>query len=184
MSESSLAESFGVSKTPVREALYALKQEGLIDIKPQKGSFVFKPNVKTVQELCSFRGFLEPHALREAMRHAPEDVLEELEVCITKMARRLKAEDYKQFLILDGEFHETFVKHCNNQFLQKSYYSISAIISALRTHLAWNEGMSASILDEHKAIIACLDSNDLEAAAQKLHQHIVDIQDTYTGVTE
>ncbi len=183
LSEASLAESFGVSKTPVREALFFLKQEGLIEIKPQKGSFVFKPDAATVHELCDYRAYLEPQAMREAMNHNPDALLESLDICMVKMTRRLKAGDFKQYLMLDGEFHAAFVDHCNNRFIQKSYHMVSANIGALRSHLACNESMSESILNDHNAIIEQLEKGDIDLAASVLHRHIIEIKDAYTEVT-
>ncbi len=88
LSEASLSETFGVSKTPVREALFILKQEGLIDIIPQKGSFVFQPDEKSIVELCNFRSYLEPIAIEESMRNDSQAFLESLEISIVKTSRR------------------------------------------------------------------------------------------------
>ncbi|MGB1322210.1 MAG: GntR family transcriptional regulator, partial [Vibrio gallaecicus] len=80
LSEASLSETFNVSKTPVREALFILKQEGLIDIIPQKGSFVFKPDEKSIVELCNFRSYIEPIAIAESIKNNPQEFLESLEI--------------------------------------------------------------------------------------------------------
>ncbi|MGA1289343.1 MAG: GntR family transcriptional regulator, partial [Rubrivivax sp.] len=59
LSELKLASAFGVSRTPVREALTTLQREGLIDIRPQSGSFVFLPSEEDVAELAEFRSMVE-----------------------------------------------------------------------------------------------------------------------------
>ena len=66
LSELKLAAAFGVSRTPVREALTTLQREGLIDIRPQSGSFVFLPSEEDVAELAEFRSMVEVQALRLA----------------------------------------------------------------------------------------------------------------------
>jgi DNA-binding GntR family transcriptional regulator len=78
LSESALASNLGISKTPVREALLQLKLEGLVDIAPQWGTFVFSLTEEQVREMCRFREVIETAALGPAM-----------ECDCTELARRL-----------------------------------------------------------------------------------------------
>src|SRR5579871_787706 len=71
LSESALALRMGVSKTPVREALLQLKLEGLVDIQPQSGTFVFSPTEDEVRDICRFREIVELSALELAMQADP-----------------------------------------------------------------------------------------------------------------
>ncbi|ROV59341.1 GntR family transcriptional regulator [Vibrio ponticus] len=176
LSEASLSEAFGVSKTPVREALFMLKQEGLIDIIPQKGSFVFKPDEKSIVELCNFRSYLEPVAVEESMRNAREDFLESLEICIVKMEHKLRNKDYKAFLLLDGEFHESFFHFCQNSFLQKSYQLVQYHIGAIRSHLTSTDEAMEEILQDHRKIYEMLSAGELETAQATLRSHVLDIK--------
>src|SRR5512133_2552962 len=68
LSEASLAAQLGISKTPVREALLRLRADGLIDIQPQRGTFVFSLTPQQVDEICRFREFVEVAALGAAMQ--------------------------------------------------------------------------------------------------------------------
>jgi len=176
LSEASLSETFGVSKTPVREALFLLKQEGLIEIIPQKGSFVFKPDEKSIVELCNFRSYLEPIAIEESMRHNPQEFLEQLELCIVKMGHRLKNKDYKAFLLLDGEFHESFFRYCQNSLLQKSYQLVQYHIGAIRSHLTTTDEAAEGILLEHKMIYEYLSQNQVDKAQSMLRDHVLNIK--------
>ena len=182
LSEASLADAFGVSKTPVREALFILKKEGLIDIIPQKGSFVFKPDKNTVAELCNYRGFIEPVAMEESMKYAPDLFLADLEACILKMEKKYHKGEYKQFLLLDAEFHDIFFKHCNNQFLQQSYTSIRTFIGALRNHLSQDNVRLDTIFSEHKQIVENLKNNKVKESKETLLNHVVDIKEIYKTV--
>ncbi|ASI91565.1 MULTISPECIES: GntR family transcriptional regulator [Vibrio] len=176
LSEASLSETFGVSKTPVREALFILKQEGLIDIIPQKGSFVFQPDEKSIVELCNFRSYLEPIAIEESMRNDSQAFLESLEISIVKMEHKFKNKDFKAFLLLDGEFHESFFKHCNNSLLQKSYQLVQFHIGAIRSHLTSTEDAYAEILDDHRRIYQMLSDGEIEEAKSMLRKHVLDIK--------
>ncbi|MFV0371347.1 MAG: GntR family transcriptional regulator, partial [Azonexus sp.] len=77
LSETSLAARFGVSRTPVREALSTLQRQGMIVIRPQSGSFVFMPTEEDVAELCDFRRLIETAALRFAWTRRREQALAE-----------------------------------------------------------------------------------------------------------
>lgn len=176
LSEASLSETFGVSKTPVREALFILKQEGLIEIIPQKGSFVFKPTEQSIQELCNFRSYVEPVALEAAMQHAPQAFLEELEICIVKMEHKFRQEDYKSLLVLDDEFHQAFFRHCHNSLLQKSYKLVQYHIGAIRSHLTTSKEAFQEIINDHKTIFQLLSDNQLAEAQQRICTHVLGIK--------
>ncbi|CDT80243.1 Transcriptional regulator, GntR family protein [Vibrio coralliirubri] len=176
LSEASLSETFNVSKTPVREALFILKQEGLIDIIPQKGSFVFKPDEKSIVELCNFRSYIEPIAIAESIKNNPQEFLESLEICIVKMEHKRKNNDFKAFLLLDGEFHESFFKYCDNSILRKSYQLVQFHIGAIRSHLTSTEDAFDDILEDHRKIYQLLSSNNVSEAQSVLQQHVLDIK--------
>ncbi|GAL35633.1 GntR family transcriptional regulator [Vibrio maritimus] len=176
LSEASLSETFGVSKTPVREALFILKQEGLIDIIPQKGSFVFQPDEQSIIELCNFRGYLEPIALEESMRNDSQAFLESLEISIVKMEHKFRNRDYQAFLLLDGEFHESFFKFCGNSLLQKSYQLVQFHIGAIRSHLTTTDDAYGEILEDHRRIYQLLSSGEIAEAQSMLRKHVLDIK--------
>ncbi len=176
LSEASLSETFGVSKTPVREALFILKQEGLIDIIPQKGSFVFQPDEQSIIELCNFRGYLEPIALEESMRNDSQAFLESLEISIVKMEHKFRNRDYQAFLLLDGEFHESFFKFCGNSLLQKSYQLVQFHIGAIRSHLTTTDDAYGEILEDHRRIYQLLSSGEIVEAQSMLRKHVLDIK--------
>ncbi|MEZ9864976.1 GntR family transcriptional regulator [Vibrio breoganii] len=176
LSEASLSETFGVSKTPVREALFILKQEGLIDIKPQKGSFVFQPDEPFIIELCNFRSYLEPIAIEESMKANRSAFLEALGVCIVKMEHKFNNKDFANFLLLDGEFHESFFLYCNNSLLSKSYQLVQYHIGAIRSHLTSNENAYEEILNEHRRIYQLLENDDIEGAKAELKSHVLNIK--------
>ncbi|PMO29809.1 hypothetical protein BCT12_18610 [Vibrio breoganii] len=176
LSESYLSEVFNVSKTPVREALFTLKQEGLIDIIPQKGSFVFQPDEASIQELCQFRSYLEPIAIVESLRNNRDEFMENLEVCIVKMSHKYRSKDFAGFLELDSEFHESFFRYCGNTLLQKSYHLVQYHIGAIRSHLTSTDDAFEDIIEDHRAIYQYLLVDDIDNAQQYLKNHVLDIK--------
>src|SRR5919198_2133042 len=69
ISEEMVAQAFGVSRTPVREAMGQLQAQGLVMIRPQVGSFVFTPSAGDISDICAFRIIIEPKAAELAFRH-------------------------------------------------------------------------------------------------------------------
>ncbi len=184
LSEASLSETFGVSKTPVREALFVLKQEGLIEIIPQKGSFVFNVTEESIDKLCDYRSFLEPVALAQSMAKNHDDLVEDLEVCLTRMERKLKNKDLKGFLLLDSDFHLAFFKHCDNPYLQKSYDLVHYHIGAIRSHLTTVESASGNILQDHRNIVDAVSDGDVAKAQSIIVEHALGIKNLFKDCIE
>src|SRR5215212_1645308 len=86
LSESTLAAQLGISKTPVREALLRLRVDGLIDIQPQRGTFVFRLTPRQVEEICVFREAVEVAAVKLAMQARRADLVKALQANVREMA--------------------------------------------------------------------------------------------------
>lgn len=179
VSETMLAKKFGVSKTPVREALFRLKQEGAVDIIPQKGSFIYCPNPQEAADLCDFRGYLEPLAMREAFLHGGDDFLDDLELVVTKMKRMLRREDVKSYLRLDTDFHQIFFSYSKNPYLKDAYSLVSTKAAALRSHMSMNMTKASESNAQHVEMVELLNEGKIDSAAQLLNKHITDIQGEY-----
>jgi DNA-binding GntR family transcriptional regulator len=172
ISESALAASLGISKTPVREALAQLKIEGLVKIFPQKGTFVFTMSEQEVIDICEFRYTLESAALKLATKRNKQSFLNELKKVVDEMtsARREKRED--KYLDLDTDFHALFFKHCGNQFMNEAYRLIVARVAAVRTHLAAVPHHTQKSYDEHKRMTQSIEEDRLDDTLKILDEHI------------
>src|SRR6516225_331608 len=89
ISEETVAQSFGVSRTPVREAMGQLQAQGLVVIRPQVGSFVFTPSAEDITALCTFRIVIEPKAAELAYRHDRAATIAAMEEAIADMKEAL-----------------------------------------------------------------------------------------------
>ncbi|MEH6471055.1 MAG: GntR family transcriptional regulator [Halopseudomonas sp.] len=179
LSETMLAKKFGVSKTPVREALFRLKQEGVIDIIPQKGSFVFLPDPKAVNDLCDFRAYIEPLALREAVSEGDDDFLDSLEMTLLKMRRMLKRENLIEYLRLDSEFHQLFFDYCKNPYLKEAYKLVSTKAAALRSHLSMNKFKASQSNEQHVELVGFLSDGKIDEAVKVITEHVINIKQAY-----
>jgi DNA-binding GntR family transcriptional regulator len=173
LSEAVLAKSLGISKTPVREALLQLQQEGLVLVVPHSGTYVFNPSMEEIAQLCETRLLLESATMRLAMNRAPKEFLRDLGRIVAAMKQAERENDPEVYRLNDALFHQAFVAHSGNVYLDQCYRLIDHKISALRTHLAtpMPELMQES-LDEHVQIYKALSKGDLKTAEIVLKRHI------------
>jgi DNA-binding GntR family transcriptional regulator len=173
LSELKLAAWLGVSRTPVREALNALQVEGLIDIRPQSGSFVFAPSEESVGELSEFRRIIERAALRLCFARRKDETLGQMREASEAMEQAEAAGDVLAASRADTAFHQCIAENSANAFLIQSYGLISGRVAALRTHNNSGPGtLRVKGMREHRAIIAAFAKGELDAAELILDEHV------------
>lgn len=179
ISERGISADLKVSKTPVREALAQLRNEGLVTIVPQSGVKVFTLSAREVREICTFRKILEAAALELSMAADPGGLLRDLEATEALMDSALARGDVRAYLGLDTDFHLAFFAHCGNGYLQNAYGLYSGKIAALRTHLANKPQHTQKSMDEHRAIVRAVRARDGAGLLRILGEHIGRTQETY-----
>lgn len=173
LSEKVLAEQFGTSKTPVREAIMQLQSLGLVEVLPQRGGIVFRPTVEQVREICEVRLELELIAFRLAMERHYQSFKTALSQIVTEMGKVYDVRDPLAYQRLDIEFHSCFFEHCGNSLLAQAYELFAPRISALRTHLSTPQPMLLNrSLGEHRRLLKLVKTRDVAAASELLTAHI------------
>ena len=181
VSEDRLAAALGVSRTPVREALTALQLQGLVNIVPQRGSFVFLPSEEDVAELCEFRMMIESRAISLCHARRREDTLAQLRQAEEAMERAESSADFLASAHADAAFHEALFKNCGNQFLTEAYGLVSGRIGALRSNcLQPVAGVRSGSMREHREIIDAFAAGDLLQAEAVLASHIFKMRERYS----
>lgn len=173
LSEQRLADTLGISRSPVRDALAALQIEGLVNVSPKRGSFVFTPDMRDVDELCEHRAVLEAAAIKMGIERKYEALVKNLETACTKMQSALQKSDPAGYSIADGQFHTAILDACQNRSMIKTYtYTISPA-KALRTHLfTIFDANTDRSMREHLAILEACRAKDAALAASHLTAHI------------
>ncbi|MCX7239003.1 MAG: GntR family transcriptional regulator [Burkholderiales bacterium] len=179
LSEASLALQLGISKTPVREALLKLRADGLIDIQPQRGTFVFSLTATQVDEICRFRELIEVAALGQAMQLRHTDLVAGLDENLRQMGKAQNARDWRAIPILDQEFHKLIIDHCENSYLQQSYELVASKIRALRSRLPEENESVGHCQENHSAIVRLICNSEMQTAQNALATHIRDTRDSY-----
>ena len=173
LSELKLAAALNVSRTPVRDALTALQVQGLIDVRPQSGSFVFMPSEEDVAELAEFRRVLEVTALRLCFARRRDEALRAMRRAADAMEETRDADDRLGVARADTEFHQAIAENSANEYLIAAYGLVSGRIAALRTHTLMSaDTIRNRSLGEHRALIAAFAKGDLDRAETILEQHV------------
>lgn len=173
LSELKLAAALNVSRTPVRAALTALQHQGLIDVRPQAGSYVFLPSEEDVAELAEFRRVIEAAALRFGHARRRDEALRQMQEADDAMARARDLDDRLAFSRADTAFHQAIVENSANEHLIDAYRLVSGRVAALRTHnLLAARTIRDDALAEHRALMAAFAKNDLATAEAVLSEHI------------
>ena len=183
--EETLAQSFGVSRTPVREALNLLQIQGLVVIRPQVGSFVFSPSVADIEALCRFRMILEPRAAELAFAHDRAGVVEALEGAVAAMEAAVGAGDTVAYGRADTAFHDSIVARSGNAYVEEAYRLVASRVAALRTNLSSPvDVMTPRSYQEHRRLLDLFDSGDFAAYEALMTAHIQGSGRTYVTALE
>jgi GntR family transcriptional regulator, rspAB operon transcriptional repressor len=169
LTELELAAELGVSRTPVREAVGRLRDEGLVEIVPQLGTFVVPISPQTVREAEFIRDALECAAIREAAERATAADRAELEAHLELQRRATAAVDADRLRVLDDEFHELLcsLSGCG------SLWPVVRRAKAPMDRVAMLAGSSPEpTLLDHEAIVTAVAQGDGDVAEAELRRHL------------
>lgn len=182
LQEVKLSELMGISKTPIREALAALNLQGLVQIIPHRGAFVFSLSEDDVVQLCRYRLILETAALDQALAADRDALLSELGDIVSKMSDARDANSFEQYLDLDAGFHDAFFLYCGNNYLREGYQKVSDIVRTMRTYLSRRSERTKKSFKEHEAILALLQEGKEKRAKDVLKRQITRGERSYSDL--
>ena len=183
LSERKISEELGVSKSPVREALAQLRDEGLVHIEPQKGARVFTLSEDEVIQICDFRQAIESASFELALQRDPTGLAKDMDRVVQKMATKKNMGDEDAYIALDNEFHQLIFEHAGNDYLTASYTRYVGKIAALRKLLSQLPKHTDLSFDEHKAIAEAVRKGDLIEIKALLAEHIDRTRKAYNKAT-
>ncbi len=171
LSENALAEQLGVSRTPVREAFLRLTGEKLVDVRPQRGTFVFQCDATEVRDICELREVLETGALRAALKIDRDRLVKALRAQVDA-AEPVLARGAAAYQPFDTAFHETLVRASGNRELIEAYARISGRIRALRFRLTTSRAQIEASQGDHREIVDAMESGSHDEAQEALSRHM------------
>lgn len=183
LSDLRLSDELGVSRTPVREALQRLVQEGVVRAEPNRGFFVASFSARDVEEIYDLRATLEAMALELAAPRLERETLEASLAELDRLEARYAAavtEEGRQsiadaFLDVDRAFHRLIVERADNSRLTAAAEGLWAQIAVFQRAGA-RKGWTEVSIRHHRAIIAALLADDRAAAVLALKRHIAQVK--------
>jgi DNA-binding GntR family transcriptional regulator len=170
LNESHIAREMGISRGPVREAMQALEQEGLIQTVHWKGSFVAELDPQAFRELVELRILLETHAARAATVRCTPAEIAELDDLIAQMRLACRAGDIDEMVNYDLAFHHAICRLAGNRMMVRVWEQLAGRMR-LAVLLSIEEGYDpASMIETHPPVLEAMRLGDGDLAAQHLNE--------------
>lgn len=172
LNEKLLGQRFGVSRTPVREALLRLADEGLVEIYPQSGTFVSRIPRRALYEAILIRKALEATTVSLAIAAMRDDRLQGLEANQKALRQAAKSGDIAHFHQIDSEFHQLVADIAGYPGIWTVIAQVKVQIDRYRFITLPQQGRLDLVIAEHAAIIEGMRRRDDGAAVLAMSQHI------------
>ncbi|MCL4517393.1 MAG: GntR family transcriptional regulator [Firmicutes bacterium] len=163
-----LAEHFGVSRTPIRDALQLLVEEGLVIVVPRVGYYVVQLSAEDVREISGIRKMMELYAFNLAMQHLTPEKIEEMYQEALAVKDLPSEKRHPAFEKLDRTFHADIIRFAGNRHLLELSAKIHAYFDLMRNLNVRVE----EALEEHLAILRAMRNGDVTEAQKMLEIHL------------
>jgi DNA-binding GntR family transcriptional regulator len=171
LDEQSLALQFGISRTPMREAIKALASEGLVTMKMRRGAYVTEVNRGDLEQIYTVLSLLESQAARESALKATEDELNLLDHLHHRLEKAAADRDMEQFFEINGKFHELIQEIAGNRWMNSVITDLRKVLKLHRKDSLTSTGRLQSSLLEHREILQAILSRDESAAEAAMQKH-------------
>ncbi len=173
LGEVALTEEFGVSRTPVREALQKLERLGLVEIRDGAGTFVTDVDQKNMRSAYEIRCALEKLALETCLDHIEEQELDRLEELFAGFLSQLEGGgrhvSFETMAFAEWELHDLIVERSENTLIAEAVESLTAVMR--RYQVRYISGYLRAAR-EHLALIACMRARDVKGAQRIIDEHL------------
>lgn len=167
--EQKLAAEYGISRTPLREALKVLAVEGLVTMKVRRGAYVTEMSRDDVAQVYHLLGLLEADAAGEVARRASEAQIAELRRLHEQLERQARNRD--AFFALNEAFHLKLLEFAGNRWRTQVVNDLRKVMKLNRHHSLFKQGRLASSLAEHRELMAAIEERDARAATRLMRSH-------------
>ena len=171
ISEIEMSKRFSISRQPVREAFIKLADERLVEVRPQRGTFVRKISVKEVLDARHLREIIEVSIVREVAERHDAELIAKLRSLITQQ-RDTSPGDAHAFLELDEEMHRTIALHAGREYAWRVTEGIKAQMNRVRFLSYDFISTKMDLACEHSAIVDAIEAGDSDLAAQRTENHL------------
>ena len=172
LDEQSLAEQFGISRTPMREAIKVLASEGLITIKMRRGAYVTEVNRGDLEQIYTVLSLLEGQAAKQTATKASEDQLNLLDHLHHRLEKAAADRDSEQFFEINSKFHELIQQIAGNRWMNGVIDDLRKVLKLHRKDSLTSMGRLQNSLIEHREILNALLKRDQAGAESAMRKHL------------
>ncbi|MBK5253750.1 MAG: GntR family transcriptional regulator [Peptostreptococcaceae bacterium] len=173
LTEQSICEKYNVSRTPVREGLRQLENEGLIENIPNRGAFVIGLNNQDISDMFELRRIAEVQAIEWAIERMSTKVIDPLEETFEFMEFYTLKNDIDKVLNINTTFHGILYQATGNKMLQQMLTSYQVYLKHSAPSASISDDYLTTILAEHKAIFEAVKSKNIAAGKKAMDYHMV-----------
>ena len=167
--EVKLAQEYGISRTPLREALKVLAAEGLVTIKMRRGAYVTEVSERDLAEVYHLLALLESDAAAVVAERAAEAELRELQQLQLELEAAVK--DRERFFEVNERFHMRLLELANNRWRNQMVADLRKVMKLNRQHSLLKSGRIEESLEEHRAVMEAILQRRPEAARERMQNH-------------
>lgn len=176
--EERLAAEFGVSRTPIREALLILQTEGFVVAEPNRGSVVKTYSTDEIVDLYDTRAAIESFAASLAVKNITSDVIDALDESCERFAESVKRNDALALTHENSTFHRTILEVTHNTSLQDVVNSVARLPLIYRAYYWYSDQGRLIALHYHEQITRALEARDTMRVEGLMKEHIYEARDT------
>ncbi len=171
--EQALALEYGISRTPLREALKVLASEGLVTLRPRRGCFVTEISEQDLDEIFPLMAMLEGRCALEATRRAQREEIVGLEAIQRQLEYYAGSQQIERFFVANQEFHLRIQEMSGNRWLRQVIQDLRKVLKLTRRFSLSIDGRLQQSLAEHAAILEAIRTGDAILAQETMHDHIL-----------
>ncbi|KRB28766.1 MULTISPECIES: GntR family transcriptional regulator [unclassified Acidovorax] len=167
--ELKIAEEFGISRTPLREALKVLAAEGLVTMKVRRGAYVTEMSEKDLRDVYHLLSLLESDAAGVVAERATEAQLKTLQDLHAELEAAVA--DREKFFAINERFHMHLLEMADNRWRSQMVADLRKVMKLNRHNSLFKQGRIEDSLSEHRAILAAMLARDAKATAKAMQAH-------------
>ena len=164
-----LAAAWGISRTPLREALKVLATEGLVTMKVRRGAYVSEPSISDVAQVYHLLALLESDAAAEVAKSRTAEQMRQLQSLHEQLERHVRQRD--AFFAANEAFHLGLLEIAGNRWRTQIVADLRKVMKLNRHHSLFRKGRLSDSLGEHRSIMSALAQGDPALAAQAMRAH-------------
>lgn len=170
--EKQLTDQFGISRTPLREAIKVLASEGLITMKIRRGAYVTEVDIQEISQIFHVIALLEGNACKAVALNASDKELESLDALHLKLEKAAADRDIDRFFELNQDFHDKIQEISGNRWMRKVITDLRQVLKLQRRNSLTKLGRLEQSLQEHRLILSAIIARKGDLAQELMMNHL------------